>query len=56
MDKTGMYDGWTNHSLIVKPSFDGLNIRVTGRNKNYIKEYLADLFYEALTQEYVHAD
>lgn len=53
MDENGMYDGWTNHSVIVVPTFSGIDVRVTGRNRNQIKEYLADTFFEALTQRYI---
>ena len=50
MDEHGGYDGWTEHLVIVTPEFDGINIRVTGRDRNGIKEYLADLYHDALTQ------
>jgi hypothetical protein len=56
MNEFGMYTGWTNHNIIVKPAFYQLDIRVTGPNKNEIKEYLADLFFHALTQEYIHGN
>ena len=48
MNETGYYDGWTEHVVIVKPSFDGIDIRITGPNRNDIKEYLHDLFMQAL--------
>ncbi|MDE1767243.1 MAG: hypothetical protein KGI27_13375 [Thaumarchaeota archaeon] len=49
MDENGFYDGWTDHSVIVTPSlFHGLNIRVTGRDRNQIKEYIVDAFDSAL--------
>lgn len=48
----GMYDGWTNHSVVVTPSLMfGLNLRVTGRNRNEIKEYIAEVFGYDLEQE-----
>lgn len=41
----GHYDGWTSHRIIVTPSFAfGYDIKVTGQNKNDIKEYLYELF------------
>ena len=49
MDKNGMYAGWTEHMVIVKPAFDGLDIRVTGRDRNEIKAYIAETFDSALT-------
>lgn len=45
MDEHGGYDGWTDHELIVTPSLQfGFLMRITGRNRNYVKEYLYDLF------------
>jgi hypothetical protein len=51
MNEVGMYDGWTNHSIVVTPTFFGVDIRVTGKDRNSIKEYLADLFHSALMDE-----
>ena len=43
----------TDHQVIIKPSFEGgINIRVTGKNVNNVKEYLHDIFREALMKEY----
>lgn len=53
MDDAGGYDGWTAHLVVVTPSFDGFDLRVTGRNRNDIKEYIADVFYGALGQPWV---
>jgi hypothetical protein len=45
MNDGGYYDGWTEHKVIITPSlgFD-FNVRVTGRDRNQIKDYLAELF------------
>lgn len=51
MNDLGTYDGWTDHKIIVTPRFNGIDIRITGRNRNGIKEYLHQLFYAALQQE-----
>lgn len=51
MNDLDTYDGWTNHKIIVTPTFEGIDIRVTGRNRNDIKEYLRQLFDIALQQE-----
>lgn len=48
MNEAGFYSGWTDHEVIVTATFDGLDIRVTGRNRNGIKEYLAETFGYAL--------
>lgn len=49
MNENGMYDGWTEHKVIVTPSFSGLDIRITGRDRNEIKEYLHEVYYIALS-------
>lgn len=49
MDESGGYDGWTDHNVVVTPSLAfGHNVRVTGRNRNYIKSYLAEVYDYAL--------
>lgn len=53
MNEHGMYDGWTQHTLTVTPSFDGIDISISGRNRNDIKEYLHEVFHYALTQDVV---
>jgi hypothetical protein len=52
MNDGGFYDGWTSHTLTVTPSlcFD-FHLRVSGRNRNEIKEYLAEMFESALHTE-----
>lgn len=42
----GYYSGWTEHKLIITPSFGGFDLNITGRDKNEVKEYLYDLFSE----------
>lgn len=52
MNDGGYYDGWTEHQVIVTPSLSfGIDLRITGRDRNEIKEYLADVFHTALTAE-----
>ena len=52
MDENGMYDGWTDHQVVVTPSFIcGYDIRITGCNANDIKSYIADVFCEWLSEE-----
>lgn len=49
MTDAGYYNGWTAHRVIVTPSLQfGFNLRITGRNRNEIKEYIADAFQSAL--------
>lgn len=45
MDQNGMYDGWTEHQVIVTASLvHGFLIRITGRNRNDIKDYIREMF------------
>lgn len=52
MNDVGMYDGWTEHKVIVKPSLMyGFDVRITGRNRNDVKAYLHGVFDDALKTE-----
>lgn len=53
MDENGYYDGWTQHIVTVRPSFDtcGFSLTISGKNRNDIKDYLHDVFTVALTAE-----
>ena len=43
MDEAGFYVGWTYHKAVVTPDFVfGYSIRITGRDRNQIKEYLRE--------------
>lgn len=48
MDENGMYDGWSNHTAIVTPTFAGFNVKITGTNRNDTKDYLAEMIDAAL--------
>lgn len=53
MDPYGSYDGWTEHTITVRASlYFTLDIQVSGRNRNDIKEYLHELYDYALTRVY----
>jgi hypothetical protein len=46
MNEAGMYDGWTEHTVIITASLiSGFDVRVTGRNRNEIKDYIASAFH-----------
>ena len=52
MNDNGMYDGWTDHSIIVTPSLTSdFDLRITGSNRNDIKEYLYEIFSAWLRKE-----
>ena len=48
MDENGSYDGWTDHKAIFTPSFEfnGYDLKITGKDRNEIKDYLHELFGE----------
>lgn len=49
MNDGGYYDGWTDHKAIVTPSLAfGFSMRITGRDRNQIKDYFHDIFRESL--------
>ena len=55
MNDHGYYDGWTEHKIIVTPSLTSqFDLKITGRDRNEIKEYLADVFQSALSDEIDH--
>lgn len=53
MDDNGMYCGWTEHKVIITPDlrYDTPMIRITGKNKRDIKDYLGELFHHHLTKD-----
>lgn len=54
MDEGGSYDGWTEHTITIRPSLvHGIGITIGGRDRNGIKEYLGDLFHDVLTSTIV---
>lgn len=56
MDPSGMYDGWTDHTVIVRASLvHGLSLRITGRDRDGWKDYAHEVFEQALSRE-VSAD
>ncbi len=45
MNDHGMYVRWTEHQVIVTPSLaHGFELRVTGRDRNQIKDYIHEVF------------
>src|ERR1700690_131740 len=56
MNDGGFYDGWTQHTITITPSLSGkFNMRVSGRNRNDIKDYIAESFDYALGKD-IEAD
>lgn len=54
MNDVGMYSGWTEHVVTITPTFEGVHVAVSGRNRNGIKDYLADTYYHWATAECPH--
>lgn len=54
MDENGMYDGWTEHTLTVTGSLQfGFGMKISGPNRNDIKDYLHETFADELNREVV---
>lgn len=52
MDEGGYYSEWTEHTIRARPSFVfGLSLTISGRDRNQIKDHLADVFHAWLTSE-----
>lgn len=49
MNERGFYSGWTEHRAIVTPTFSGFSVKITGRDRDGIKEYLSDLIHHSLS-------
>lgn len=57
MNDGGMYDGWTEHTIIVTPDLaSGFDIHITGRDWNDIKDYIGEMFHAALSADVDDAD
>ncbi len=50
MDEHGGYDGWTEHEVWITPSFQGIDLRITGRDRNEFKDYCYQTFEYCLTR------
>jgi hypothetical protein len=54
MNEGGYYDGWTHHEVKVTPCLhSGFDVRVSGKDRNEIKDYIAETFSHALEAEYI---
>jgi len=49
MNENGYYDGWTEHKCIITPSLSyDYDVRITGRDRNDTKDYLAETYHYVL--------
>lgn len=45
MNDGGYYDGWTEHTITLRPHLIfGYELTISGKDKNGIKDYLADIY------------
>jgi len=52
MNDAGMYDGWTSHQVQVVPDLQfGFDLKLKGRNRNDINEYIGEVFNLVLDEE-----
>lgn len=52
LDESGVYDGWTKHTVIVTPSLaQKYKLRVTGRDRRQIKDHIHEGFHCALGED-----
>src|SRR5690554_240724 len=50
VDEHGSYDGWTEHTVTVRANLAlGFELTVSGRNRDLIKDYIADVFHAWLS-------
>lgn len=52
MNDGGYYTHWSDYKVVVKPAFHGIDVTISGANTNFVKDYLFDVFYHALTAEF----
>ena len=51
MNGDGFYDGWEDYTIYVTPSLtSNINLRIIGKNRNDIKDYIHEVFYFSLTE------
>lgn len=52
MNDGGFYDGWTEHVVTVSPCLAyGYEIKISGRDRNQIKDYLHDVYHHWLNAD-----
>jgi hypothetical protein len=57
MDDGGSYDGWTAHRITVRPDLaSDFDLKISGRDRNQVKEVLHEWFDHALRTELPDAE
>ena len=50
MSEHGYYTRWTDHTVTVRPEFNGLDVRVSGRDHNGIKDFITECFEHTMNE------
>jgi len=51
MNDHGYYDGWSEHTVTVRPCLQfGIEIKISGRDRNDIKDYLHEVYHHWLNE------
>lgn len=50
MNQTGHYDGWTEHTVTVRPAFGGVVVRISNRDRNGVKDDIHEAVEYAFTR------
>lgn len=56
MDEHGRYDGWTQHTITVRPDWCGPLVAVVGENRDDINEHLHSIYEDSLTTPVEYRD
>jgi hypothetical protein len=57
MDDAGSYEGWSDHSVVITPDLaTGFSVKVAGKDRNDIKDYIGEAFSRALDIDASRAD
>lgn len=52
MDENGYYNGWTDHTITVRPSlWNEFELSISGKDRNDFKSYAHDVFRDSLQQQ-----
>ncbi|CAB4126587.1 hypothetical protein UFOVP75_14 [uncultured Caudovirales phage] len=52
MNSNGYYVGWTDHKIVVRPTFDGVSIAIGGRDRDGFKDSVYETLHYALTRSF----
>lgn len=50
MNDVGMYDGWTSHTVTIRPAFSGVTVHVSGHNRRDVKDHIVETMEHAFTR------